>query len=101
VELKKFLNEYIINRKIIEESFYKEFRARVEMKHSERFLDRALDLIASDGHIADKFNKINDDWKKEIIIALGAGLAAGVLEDGNPGAIAEVAEKARRAGWRC
>ena len=98
--MKKFLNEHVINRKIIEESFYKEFRARCEMKHSERFLDRALDLIASDEHITHKFNKLNDDWKKEIIIAIGAGLAAGVLEDGNPGAIAEVAQAARRAAWR-
>lgn len=100
MELKKFLNEHVINRKIIGESFYVEFRARCEMKHSERFIDRALNAIAADEHIADKFNRLNDDWKKEIIIAVGAGFAAGILEDGNAGIIAEVAQAARRAGWR-
>lgn len=95
MDLKNFLNKLVLTRRIIEEPWFKQFKAIEGSAAWMRSLDRAIQLLHDNEEIGEKFNRLNWDWRQEVIYALGAGIASGVLEDGLGEKIDSVVETTR------
>jgi hypothetical protein len=79
-----FLNRFIVSGKIASEPWYHQFKQIPDQGDAGRekwlFVDEAMGMIEADSRVAARFIRETNDVQNEVLLAVAAGLAGGLLE---------------------